>query len=194
MSKEKVEQKKLDSLVAKYLHHKKLGVLNVWCMVIDFVAVAVPILYFVVRYQAKGTDYAALAEFVWEILAVLLLVMTVFKNIWKLQEKAQNHSKLMGENISITGLADNLLSQPETIAQNYPMFSHLVQKNEEDDRNILNPSDKDKKWAYREALKEFGGKYIKCPICNASPWNFSPGSCQSCGNTPNSLDGEGGFE
>jgi mobilome CxxCx(11)CxxC protein len=183
-----IRQSKLNSLAAKHLHVKRQATLNRWNQLIDFLALGVPVMYFAIRYVAKGTGYEQRAEVSWELLAGALLVLTILKLVCRWQEKAQEHSKLLGENISIVGLADNLLANPAGVSQeNLQFFSLLVQKSEREDRNALGqPSEKDKQFAYREALKEAdpGNVHVKCPSCKSSPWNFTPGSCQLCGNTP----------
>lgn len=182
---DQVRQKKIDSLAAKHLHQKSLHKLNERNQRIDFIALAVPLLYFVIRFLVKGTKNAEWAEPLWEFLAASLLVLTFAKINFKWQEKAQEHSKLMGENISVVGLADSLLTDAESIGQNFRLFSLLAEKSEKDDRILLGqPSDAERCAAYREALKEFAGAAATCPICKASPWKFQPGSCQACGNRP----------
>jgi hypothetical protein len=42
-----------------------------------------------------------------------------------LQERAQDHSKLMGENISLVGLADSLISNPEIFPRHSTLTDYL---------------------------------------------------------------------
>lgn len=148
----------------------------------------VPAIYFAFRYLAKNTSYEWSIELIWEILAGLLLAGTILKIAYRWQEQAQRHSKLLGQNIALVGQADNLLSEQSDISpESARLFSLLADQSEAEDRDILGqPLDKDKQFAYREALKEFepGNSSAKCPQCKSSPWQFVPGSCQLCGNTP----------
>lgn len=183
-----IQQKKLDSLAAKHLHVKRRTWLNRGSTLVDFLGLSVPTVYFAFRYLAKGTQYEYKVESAWEVLAALLLAATILKLVYRWQERAQEHSKLMGENISLVGQADNLLRQKDTSSpESARLFLVLAQMSETEDRNALGQlKDTDKIFAYREALKEFepGNSSIVCPRCNSSPWQYTPGSCQLCGNTP----------
>jgi len=183
-----IRQKKLDSLAAKHLHVKHATRLNTKITAVDALALAVPVFYFVFRYLAKGTPYQFIIETIWEILAALLLVATILKFALRWQEKTQTHNRLLGENISLAGQADNLLSAPDNISpETAQLFFLMTQKSETEDRNILGePPSSERQFAYREAIKESepGNSFVVCPRCSASPWQFSPGSCQLCGNTP----------
>lgn len=180
-----IRQKKLDSLAAKHLHLKRLEWLNRWNQRVDFVALAVPIAYFTLRYLAKGTDYDRTVEIIWELLATALLVLVVLKMAYRWQEKGQRHSELLGENISLVRQANGLLNDSHVSDESVQSFLVLADKSEKDDRSSLGmPSDIDKQFAYREALKESSGTTVVCPVCRSSPWILRPGSCQACGNTP----------
>src|SRR5260370_36406809 len=93
----KISQKQFDSYAAKHLHVKKLGKLHRRIRLVEWLAMAVPALYFVVRLTAKGTEYQDLAEVVWESLAGLLFAVTALKIALGWQEGAEKHSKLLGE-------------------------------------------------------------------------------------------------
>jgi len=185
---EAIKQKKLDSLAAKHLHVKERVVLNRLNRLVDCFAIAVPVLYFVPRFLAKGTRYANPVEIGWEILAAILLCLTAVKISFRWEERAQVHSKLLGENIFIAGQADELLLNIAKLTpESARGFLLLAGRSEIADREAIGePPSKKKQFAYREALKEFesGNREICCPICNSSPWKFVAGSCQTCGNTP----------
>jgi mobilome CxxCx(11)CxxC protein len=184
----KIRQKKLDSLAAKHLHVKRAAQLNRWIKLVDSLAMAVPVVYFAVRYIAKDTEYQFAVEIAWEILAVLLLASMILKLVYRWQEETQIHSRLLGENISLVGQADNLLSEQNQISpETARLFFVMAEKSEAEDRNILGqPSTLDRQFSYREAIKESepGNSSVVCPQCKSSPWQFVPGSCQLCGNTP----------
>jgi hypothetical protein len=109
------------------------------------------------------------------------------------------HSRLIGENISLVTHANYILSKLPSLdndtAQWFFLFSDTIEKA---DRDLLGtppstggvqPSKRVRlqQNAYREALKELGHD-VTCPICKASPWHYTPGSCQACGNTPASME------
>jgi mobilome CxxCx(11)CxxC protein len=181
----KIQQQKLNALASKQLHMRQLSRLNKSNKIVDSVALGAPVFYFAVRYLAKGTKYADLAEGIWELLAAALLTLMIVKLVLRWQERALEHSKLMGENISLVGLADNLISNPQNIPTTSSLFATLVQQSETNDRNSLGERKPiENQWAYREALKEFADKNVACDNCGASPWNYTPGVCQMCGGTP----------
>ncbi len=179
-----IRQKRFDSLAAKHLHVKRRTRLNWWNRLVDLLALAVPVSYFVVRYLSKGTEWQWIADGVWEIVAAALLVLVIIKINYRWEERAQLHSKLLGENISLVRQADGLLTGTD-ISPSVQMFLSLADRSEKEDRDALGePRDKDQQFAYCTALKEYGGITVLCPVCQSSPWKFTPGSCQLCGNTP----------
>jgi mobilome CxxCx(11)CxxC protein len=126
----------------------------------------------------------------WEAVAVLLLVTVALKIVYKWSDKAQAHSRLMGENIAVVGLADDLLAEnPETVSpETQRYFRRVAERSEQEDRMVLDSAKKkERQAAYREGLKEFSpatAAATVCPVCNSSPWHFVPGACDACGNTP----------
>jgi mobilome CxxCx(11)CxxC protein len=182
---DRILQTKLDALSAKHLHVKRLTWLHKWNKLVDVLAIAVPTVYFAFRFIAKGTGAGPYVEILWEILAALLLVLTILKVGFSWQEHAQTHSKLLGENISLAGQANNLLAERQTVSpEGARLFFVLAQTIESADRELLGQvPEEDKQWAYREGLKELK---VDCTRCKSSPWEFIKGSCQQCGNTPKS--------
>lgn len=185
---DKVRQTKMDALAAKYLHEERLKRLDWLNPLVDVLAVAVPVLYGAFRLLAKGTEYSDFFEHSWEILAALLVVAVVVKLVFKWQDKSEGHRRMMAENIVLAGQADYLLGKATTASgENAIYFFRMAELLEKNDREILGTiKDVERQSAYRKALKELtpGSVSTKCPKCNASPWDFTPGSCQLCGNTP----------
>jgi mobilome CxxCx(11)CxxC protein len=183
-----IRQEKLNCLAAKHLHVRYLGRLRKWNRRVDFLAIAVPALFFPVRFLAKGTFLETYVEVFWELLAAVLLICVVLKIVYRWQERSEEHGKLLGENISLAGQADNLLANASEISPaNARSYLVLTEKIKTWDTESLGElAEADKQFAYREGLKEWepGNATIACPGCNASPWHFIPGSCQMCGNSP----------
>lgn len=182
-----IYQKRMDALATKHLHEYRLLYLSRLNLIVDFLAIGVPVLYFPIRYLAKGTPISIRTEVMWEILAAILLASAIAKIIWKWQDRAVQHSKLLGENITLASQAEHLLNNSNSSSSSSAQWFFLVADNlEKVDRESLGRiDDKDRKLAYREALKEFSpGSTTVCPECGASPWQYKPGSCQVCGNTP----------
>jgi mobilome CxxCx(11)CxxC protein len=155
---------------------------------VDILAFGVPFLYLTLRLIFKGTIHEKAAEISWDVVAALLFILAILKLVLRWQERAQEHSRLLGENITLVGLADNLLlNQSTATAETIRYFNLLTERSEREDRESLGEvSPKDKQFAYREGLKESepGNTAIVCPVCKSSPYQFTPGSCQVCGNTP----------
>jgi mobilome CxxCx(11)CxxC protein len=131
-------QKKTDALATKHLHQRRLGPLEQGNLLIDYLAIAVPILYVPVRYLAKGTGWQEIAEPLWEILAALLLALTALKIVYGWQESIKKHSKLRDENIFLASQADSLLRHVETLTtQSVESFLALADRTEAADREAL---------------------------------------------------------
>lgn len=178
-----ITQKKLEALCAKHLHIKTLDWLRKWNRGVDFAAIGVPAFYFVFRFLAKGTEAGPYVEVVWEIMAASLMLFVLAKIVFHWEERAKRHSQLLGENVSLVRQADNLLSTTRAdLSEGVQLFFALVEKTDVADNEALGrPTEEDRKFAYREGLKELKGV---CPNCKSSPWDYRPGSCQVCGNTP----------
>lgn len=188
MLEEKIRQQKINALCAKCLHEQRLAALKKLNRFADILAFGVPAAYFPVRFLAKGTEYGIYVEGLWAIVAGLLAVVSIIKLVSKWQDNAERHSKLMGENISLVTQADYLLANPDTLtAEKAQFFFLLADSLEKGDREALGlVKPEAKQYAYREALKESvpNSADIVCPVCQTSPWRFTSGSCQTCGNTP----------
>lgn len=187
---EKIRDIRFDALGTKHLFQHELAEIDWKNKAVDVLAVVVPILYFVIRFLAKGTEWASWAEHVWEILAVILLATAAAKLGLGWQKDAETYSRLRNENIVLTSRATDLLRFPDQLSvESVRLFFALQDRLENDAREALKhipPGDKRRLDAYREGLKEYepGSTKTVCPMCNASPWKYTPGSCQVCGNTP----------
>jgi mobilome CxxCx(11)CxxC protein len=187
-----IRQKKLDSLAAKHLHSGERLRLNKWSQAVDVLALGVPIAYFAVRYLAKDTAYHHWVEIIWELLAASLLVLVVIKMVYRWQERSQQHSELLRENISLVTEAAGLLASSQPTAESVTHFLRSADRSEHEDRELLGSVDAgQRQFAYREALKELepGNSAIVCPICTKSPYSFESSvtfigwsRCPACGN------------
>lgn len=185
----KLKQKKMDALVAKNIHSKRIVWLQRWSWVVDAFALIVPILYFAPRLIAKGEAWQKPVEIIWEILAVILLALTVLKVIRKWQDRAETHTRLMGEDIGFIAQVNYLSSLYERGAlpdEAIHSFLFSVNQDRADMEALGKITDSERRTAYREGLKEVDptDPNTTCPGCGASPWNYKPGKCQMCGNTP----------
>ena len=187
---QKIYQHKMDALAAKHLHQKRLDSLKKPSTLVDCLAFAVPAAYFPIRYMLKATTYQTMAENTWEILAAVLTVFALVKVFYKWQERSEKHSRLRDENIFAVTSADGLLRKKgQWDERELQYFYDQMDRLEAEDREaMLKIRQKERQEAYREALKEISPNEAICPRCAASAWNFTPGNCQLCGNTPAQKD------
>lgn len=184
-----IRQQKFNCLAAKSLHSLFLVSFNRKNKAVDLLALAVPALYVPVRYIAKGTPAMIYVEAAWECLAALLLVLAFLKIVYGWQGKAETHSKLLGENIAHIAQSNFLvagLKNNTTTPDGARWFLMQSELDKADAEALADSTVEQRRYAYREALKEIdpSSPHTVCEICGASPWNYVPGSCQTCGNTP----------
>jgi mobilome CxxCx(11)CxxC protein len=178
---------RMDALTAKHLHAGRLHPLRAASAIIDYMALAVPVLYFAIRFLAKGTDVAGIAEAIWEILAALLFALVLVKLSFKFEERIERHAKGLANNSTLAVSCLRLIEDAQVSSKReYDMLADKATELETEDRTVLGKvTDPVKQRAYREALKEFDtqGK-AQCSVCGASAYSYHPGSCQVCGNSP----------
>lgn len=181
-------QSRLDSLVAKHIYDRRVAALRRASSLVDYLAVAVPVLYFPIRYLAKGTSYHVILEAIWEILAAVLIALVLLKVLYGWTEKAESYSTARSENMQIANQIRSLLTGkiPTESAELDIVLSASGRQDVSDQQELGRLTTREKKSAYREALKELDPDDVdvKCPVCYASPWHYKKGSCNACGNTP----------
>jgi len=186
-SKKQLRSYRMDALTAKHLHHGRLSRRRKASLIVDFLAVGVPVLYFAFRFTAKGTRAQEVTEFIWEFLAAALSVLAILKLSFRWEDYIEKHSKLMAENNWLAVKARKLLDAANSAQRkDYDQFIEQALELEDEDRRALGDVPEQKKQrAYREALKDFDPDGpAHCPVCGSSAYSFKPGSCQVCGNTP----------
>jgi mobilome CxxCx(11)CxxC protein len=184
---QQIRQAKMNALSAKHLHEKRLRPMSRLALAVDILAVAVPVLYWPVRYFFRGTAFELPAEIVWELLAGILAALAALKLGFQWQERFAKHARQRAANLVVVREADALLAKVSTAGlKDVEWFLKLVSREDETDGELLaGISAEEKMEANRAALKEFNpGKITLCLNCNASPWEFKAGSCQMCGGTP----------
>jgi mobilome CxxCx(11)CxxC protein len=195
-------QARLNSLAAKHLYDRRIGNLRRASTLADYLAIAVPVLYFPIRYLAKETTAHDVLEGVWEILAAILIAATLLKVFYHWSEKSESQATARSENVKIADEILHLLNTsegsekseesvpvvvPPALKAELDLIHFAVKRQDVDDQRELGElKTEERKRAYREALKELvpGDANVKCPICQSSPWAYKSGSCNACGNTP----------
>jgi mobilome CxxCx(11)CxxC protein len=184
--KNKIRQQKLNALTAMQLHKNQISTLQQRNRLVESLSIAVSAFYLTPRLLAKGTSFANIVDNIGEILAAILLVLTILKLINKWQDDEIRHEIMLRRNRDIVYEADRLLERPTTNREVLEQFLRRVKDvDDEDQFLLLNIKRVEKQKAYRDALKEFGSSTsTPCPICGADPWTFTPGRCEACGGTP----------
>jgi mobilome CxxCx(11)CxxC protein len=174
-----------DALLAKHLHERRLTRLSRRSDWVDYLAIAVPILYIPVRITANSPTLRMVTQTLWEFIAAALLVVAFTKISFRWEARIRDHGRLRDENLRLANEAAQLLD-----GSRVTVLSHILSIEpmlEAADTEALGDITKqEKQEAYRAALLEYDreGAEITCPICNSSPRRFTPGSCPECGNTP----------
>lgn len=177
-----VAQARMNELSGKYAHSRLLKAPRLFTKISEALCIVIPIIYFLPSDLTKnymGGDKAA------AVLSVLLLVLSVVRNILRWDDNLINHRTFMAKSFRLANRASEILHNPnstEEEAQEY-LRSHADQSTEE--MSLLENMPNDiKKYSYREALKEFFPGQIQhavCSNCKRSVWDFKKGKCQLCG-------------
>jgi mobilome CxxCx(11)CxxC protein len=105
----KIEQQRINALVAIYLHKKRLKPLKSRNQFIELLSIAVPAFYITPRLIAKGTPVANLVNVTGEVLAAILLVLAILKIVKKWQDEEILTIAMMRRNADVAREADRLL-------------------------------------------------------------------------------------
>lgn len=179
----KIEQTKLNAISAKILHRKGKNSyenLNKTFLVLTLI---VPLFFIIAQYVSKSTEYESLMNYISFGLSLVLIGISIWSLIIKVNDKITLHKIGMKNNIFIANECDRIAELPENEQK---WFFRYVSEIDNSDSDIFAGTSKEvKKETYREALKEIepGNHTIKCPMCNSSPWKFTKGNCELCGNT-----------
>lgn len=178
----KIEQTKLNATSAKILHRKglnKLEKLNITFLVVTLI---VPLLFIIAQYVTKDTEYENIVNNVSFAMSLVLIAVTFLSIILKITDKITTHKIGMKNNIFVANECDNVENLPNNELKWFFRYVNEIDNN--DIETFAGISEEEKKDTYREALKEIepGNHLITCPVCNSSPWKYTKGDCQLCGN------------
>ncbi len=191
--KERLRQIKFDSITTRNLHNRKIKYLNVIYKVITYLTVILPILYFIIVSLYSDAKIDSTLTIVGIILTGLLLILSIYALGEGIFEKRQSHIISIKNYNFIINSCDEILQSCKKEELNkkkrkrLDWFLRYTNEISNQDSELLGIiSEKDRKFAYREALKEYdpNNTEVICPICHSSPWNYKKGSCIACGNTP----------
>ncbi|WP_039661569.1 MULTISPECIES: mobilome CxxCx(11)CxxC protein [Pantoea] len=181
---QRILQIRTDALVAEYLYTDKLKSIGYLSITITCLTLLVPVLFSAAAFLAKGTSLESWMNIVSVILSAILVSLSIFSLIFKIDQKRE--SCLIGRrmNIDVSSDALDLLHKNDLELEWF--YKYIAKMDSTDQENISDTSDKKRKRAYIYSLKKLfpGRSDTVCSFCNASPFSFKKGSCQVCGNTP----------
>lgn len=183
---EHLRQIKLDALSAIYLHNQRLHRLQQRNLLLEFLAIAVPVFYIVPRYLLKGSPVAPYIDDFGELLAAGLLILAILKVVYQWQERTISHSVMVRRNQDIK-LETDLLLGKKSIGQEVmnQFLRRVTDVDIEDDELLSDSTPAEDQSAYRYALKNLTpGVTTCCMKCGSDPWHMQPGSCTVCGGVP----------
>lgn len=184
MENERVKQIRTNALVAETMYTKLITKLDTIRFTINVLTIIVPIMFSAAQFLLKGTSWESVGNITSVILSAALLALSVYSLIIGTDEKNLKFHIGRNDNIYVSNEALRLMASQDV---NLEWFFNYVSQMDMRDSSLFGAPDENlKKEAYREALKKLipGSSDIVCPVCKASPFKFTHGTCQVCGNTP----------
>ncbi len=178
-------------MVAVLQHQMCISKLQKRNYLVDFLSIAVPVFYIFPRFLIKGVEWEILGfvledivNTTGEILSALLLVMVIFKLVYRWQDSEVQHWAMITKNRSISLEANQLLTNRRTSGDVVEQFLRRVSEiDTDDDKLLISITKKQEQQTYREALKKLDGEAARCRVCGANPWRFKEGDCDACGGS-----------
>ncbi|MBT9586070.1 hypothetical protein IV102_22200 [bacterium] len=182
----KLTEEFISAVGARDLHEKRGHNYRRLLTFFDLVVFAIAIGFLPVRLVVTDVAMRHIVDVVWEIVAGLLLFLSMVKFFFQWQEGAEQHRVLMAKNVHLASEAELLMHRRDIDERDFEAFVKRANELQEQDRALIKTiADAERQAAYRQGLKEFNsGKGIACPKCKADPWKFAPGACQACGSGP----------
>jgi len=181
----RVEQIRTDALVAKTLYTKRLRVANGFKVAINILIIITPILFIAAQYVTKGTALAGLTDTTAFIGSILLLCLAIYTLIINLDGNIQKNVIGLKNNVYVASEALKLIDEVSDEKLNW-FYTYVAEMDTVDADALSNVSEEERQKAYRSALMQLkpGDNSVVCPICGASPFRYTKGNCQVCGNKP----------
>jgi mobilome CxxCx(11)CxxC protein len=120
------------------------------------------------------------------VLSVVLLALGVLKLVLRWDARIRGHENGIAASIRTANQARNLMTDASATEDGARWFLNGASEPRAEDELIRDRSETERQTAYRLALREFEPNTTEatCPVCEASVWDYKPGSCGACGNTP----------
>ncbi|WP_229620728.1 mobilome CxxCx(11)CxxC protein [Vibrio parahaemolyticus] len=181
---EKLLQIRTNALSAEYVYNKELSTIGIISSAITTLTILVPVVITLTLVWAKGTEYENFLNTISYVSSGGLLCLSIASLIFKLEQRRE--ACLIGRrtNIAIGNEAQELIFNADLDPTWFYKF--VAEQDAKDQENISNISNSVTQDAYRYTLKKLhpSDSKVVCAVCSASPYIFSKGSCQLCGNTP----------
>jgi len=180
-----VEQIRTNALVAKTIHRKRLKKARLFSNILSAFMILVPVVFLAAQYWAKGTTGEQIVNGTAAVGSVLLLCLSVMALILRIETKVLDHSVGIRTNIYVASEAHKLMNETDEVKLGW-FYTYVSEMDVMDASSLADAKPAEKRDAYREALMELrpGDNSAVCPICKASPFRYTKGDCQFCGNTP----------
>lgn len=187
----RVLQIRTDALVAEYLYKIKLEKIGWLSITINTLTIIVPTLFSAALLITKGTQYEFKVNVFSIVISYILLALSVFSLILRVEQNRENYLIGRRNNIYISNEALKLLNKKDEELDWF--YNYLVEMDSKDQENLNSISKKLQQEAYRYSLKKQipGQSNVVCSICNASPFKFKKScifphktTCETCGNLP----------
>jgi mobilome CxxCx(11)CxxC protein len=177
-----VFQARMDELAGKYAHQKLVRFPRVSTRLAEILCIAIPIAYYAPKSMVDkylGGEGAA------AILAVILLLISIIRQVSRWDDNLVSHRVLMAKAHRAANRALEILNDPNVTEEEAQEFLRSSADQSIEEIALFEQiTPKIKQYAYREALKQIIPSKIDhaiCANCSNSVWNFKKGNCQLCG-------------
>ncbi|EOK5734482.1 mobilome CxxCx(11)CxxC protein [Vibrio vulnificus] len=180
----KLLQIRTDALSAEYVYNKELNKIGIASTAITALTILVPVIVTLTLVWAIGTEYEDLLNAISYVSSGCLLCLSIGSLIFKLEQKKEAYLIGRRTNISIGNEAQELMSN--TNLDPTWFYKFVAEQDAKDQENVSEISESVKQEAYRYTLMKLhpSDSNVVCAVCSASPYIFTKGSCQLCGNKP----------
>lgn len=180
----KLLQIRTNALAAEYIYSKELSKIGFITNTITCLTILVPVATTFSIALAKGSEYENAINLFSFVSAGLLLCLSIWSLIFKYDHKRESYLIGRRVNINISNESQELISDQSLDTTWF--YKYVAEQDAKDQENVNSISEETTQEAYRYTLKKLypSESNVVCSACAASPYIFSKGNCQLCGNTP----------
>lgn len=173
-----------DALVAKHLHARLWRRWRFVSRLVDYLALAVPILWVPIQLGLFNQYATGAAELVWAVLAAALAGTALAKIAFQVDNRVADHARLLDENSTIAHEARSLAGSFSAAGDKVADLERRARElNNEDILALQEPSLRLRQYAYRRAVMEIVEDAVDavCAACGESVYDYRRGDCSMCG-------------